>query len=107
MGKQLCPSSVSFGRDVKQVRLARKLTQKRLDQTTGYSEAYVSRVEAGKLLPRPSEKFTKGRDIAFDTGELFAGMLRRIDEAITRRGSSRTSIWSGRRRGCWTTRPTP
>ncbi|GAA0921860.1 MULTISPECIES: helix-turn-helix domain-containing protein [Streptomyces violaceusniger group] len=69
-----------FGRDVKQVRLARKLTQKRLGQAAGYSEAYVSRVEAGKLLPRPSDKFAKGCDIAFGTGELFAGMLRRIDE---------------------------
>lgn len=69
-----------FGRDVKQVRLARKLTQKRLGQAAGYSEAYVSRVEAGKLLPRPSDKFAKGCDIAFGTGALFAGMLRRIDE---------------------------
>ncbi|MGY0060667.1 helix-turn-helix domain-containing protein [Streptomyces sp. LZ34] len=69
-----------FGRDVKQVRLARKLTQKNLGRATGYSEAYVSRVEAGKMLPRPSEKFAKGCDIAFGTGELFAGMLRRIDE---------------------------
>ncbi|MET7936016.1 helix-turn-helix transcriptional regulator [Streptomyces sp. NPDC005322] len=69
-----------FGRDVKQVRLARKLTQKHLGQAAGYSEAYVSRVEAGKLLPRPSEKFAKGCDTAFGTGELFAGMLRRIDE---------------------------
>ncbi|WP_432048695.1 helix-turn-helix domain-containing protein [Streptomyces asiaticus] len=69
-----------FGRDVKQVRLARKLTQKRLGLAAGYSEAYVSRVEAGKLLPRPSDKFAKGCDIAFGTGELFAGMLRRIDE---------------------------
>ncbi|AGP57046.1 helix-turn-helix domain-containing protein [Streptomyces rapamycinicus] len=68
-----------FGRDVKQVRLARKLTQKRLGRAAGYSEAYVSRVEAGKLLPRPSGKFAKGCDIAFGTGELFAGMLRRID----------------------------
>ncbi|WP_413808844.1 helix-turn-helix domain-containing protein [Streptomyces sp. OE57] len=69
-----------FGRDVKQVRLARKLTQKRLGLAAGYSEAYVSRVEAGKLLPRPSDKFAKGCDLAFGTGELFAGMLRRIDE---------------------------
>ncbi|MBL1095338.1 helix-turn-helix domain-containing protein [Streptomyces coffeae] len=69
-----------FGRDVKQVRLARKLTQKRLGQAAGYSEAYVSRVEAGKLLPRPSEKFAKGCDTAFGTGQLFADMLRRIDE---------------------------
>ncbi|EFL25187.1 xre family toxin-antitoxin system, antitoxin component [Streptomyces himastatinicus ATCC 53653] len=69
-----------FGRDVKQVRLARKLTQKRLGQAAGYSEAYVSRVEAGKLLPRPSDKFAKGCDTAFGTGHLFADMLRRIDE---------------------------
>lgn len=68
-----------FGRDVKQVRLARKLTQKSLGRAAGYSEAYVSRVEAG-LLARPSEKFAKGLDIAFGTGELFAGLLRRIDE---------------------------
>ncbi|MFD8380713.1 Scr1 family TA system antitoxin-like transcriptional regulator [Streptomyces sp. NPDC059679] len=69
-----------FGRDVKQVRLARKLTQKNLGRAAGYSEAYVSRVEAGKLLPRPSDKFAKGCDIAFGTGELFSDMLRRIDE---------------------------
>ncbi|MFF8897311.1 helix-turn-helix domain-containing protein [Streptomyces lydicus] len=68
-----------FGRDVKQVRLARKLTQKGLGRAAGYSEAYVSRVEAG-LLARPSEKFAKGIDIAFGTGELFTGLLRRIDE---------------------------
>ncbi|MBL1092734.1 MULTISPECIES: helix-turn-helix domain-containing protein [Streptomyces] len=68
-----------FGRDVKQVRLARKLTQKGLGRAAGYSEAYVSRVEAG-LLARPSEKFARGLDIAFGTGELFAGLLRRIDE---------------------------
>ncbi|MFF3543475.1 Scr1 family TA system antitoxin-like transcriptional regulator [Streptomyces platensis] len=69
-----------FGCDVKQVRLARKLTQKQLGRAAGYSEAYVSRVEAGKLLPRPSEKFAKGCDIAFGTGELFVDLLRRIDE---------------------------
>lgn len=69
-----------FGRDVKQVRLARTLTQKQLGTAAGYSEAYVSRVEAGKLLPRPSGRFAKGCDIAFGTGELFADLLRRIDE---------------------------
>ncbi|MGW8400270.1 helix-turn-helix domain-containing protein [Streptomyces lydicus] len=68
-----------FGRDVKQVRLARRLTQKGLGRAAGYSEAYVSRVEAG-LLARPSEKFAKGIDLAFGTGELFTGLLRRIDE---------------------------
>ncbi|WP_432141671.1 helix-turn-helix domain-containing protein [Streptomyces sp. bgisy084] len=69
-----------FGRDIKQVRLARKLTQKQLGKATGYSEGYVSKVESGTLLPRPSEKFAKGCDLTFGTGELFAGLLRRIDE---------------------------
>ncbi|MCK7627171.1 helix-turn-helix transcriptional regulator [Streptomyces sp. RS10V-4] len=69
-----------FGRDVKQVRLARKLTQKQLGTAAGYSEAYVSRVEAGKLLPRPSIKFAQGCDVAFGTGELFTDLLRRIDD---------------------------
>ncbi|MEU2366697.1 helix-turn-helix domain-containing protein [Streptomyces noursei] len=70
----------SFGRDVRQVRLARKLTQKHLAKATGYTDGYVSKVESGTLLPRPSQKFAKGCDNAFGTGELFAGMLRRIDE---------------------------
>ncbi|WP_407286490.1 Scr1 family TA system antitoxin-like transcriptional regulator [Streptomyces sp. BP-8] len=69
-----------FGRDVRQVRLARKLTQKHLGTATGYSEGYVSKVESGTLLPRPSEKFAKGCDTVFGTGELFAGLLRRIDD---------------------------
>ncbi|WP_030415016.1 helix-turn-helix domain-containing protein [Streptomyces sp. NRRL S-1448] len=69
-----------FGRDVRQVRLARKLTQKHLGHSMGYSEAYVSKVESGTLTPRPSEKFAMGCDVAFGTGELFAGMLRRLDE---------------------------
>ncbi|AOP45972.1 helix-turn-helix domain-containing protein [Streptomyces lydicus] len=69
-----------FGRDIRQVRLARKLTQKHLGKATGYSEGYVSKVESGTLLPRPSEKFAKGCDTVFGTGELFAGLLRRIEE---------------------------
>ncbi|KPC58840.1 helix-turn-helix domain-containing protein [Streptomyces chattanoogensis] len=69
-----------FGRDVKQVRLARKLTQKHLGTSTGYSEGYVSKVESGTLLPRPSQKFAKGCDKVFGTGELFEGLLRRIDD---------------------------
>ncbi|GGW90065.1 helix-turn-helix domain-containing protein [Streptomyces noursei] len=69
-----------FGRDIKQVRLARKLTQKHLAKATGYTDGYVSKVESGTLLPRPSRKFAEGCDNAFGTGELFAGMLRRIDE---------------------------
>ncbi|MGX1756372.1 helix-turn-helix domain-containing protein [Streptomyces lydicus] len=69
-----------FGRDIRQVRLARKLTQKQLGKATGYSEGYVSKVESGTLLPRPSQKFAKGCDLAFGTGDLFSGMLERIDQ---------------------------
>ncbi|MEV7090529.1 helix-turn-helix transcriptional regulator [Streptomyces sp. NPDC093085] len=67
-----------FGLDVKTVRLGRKLTQKRLGNATGYSEAYVSRVESGQWMA--SEKFARGCDLAFGTNGLFVGMLRRIDE---------------------------
>ncbi|MGW7637578.1 helix-turn-helix domain-containing protein [Streptomyces decoyicus] len=68
----------SFGLDVRRVRLGRKLTQKHLGKATGYSDAYVSMVESGKVMP--SEKFANGCDLAFGTNGLFAGMLRRIDE---------------------------
>jgi hypothetical protein len=70
----------SFGLDVKKMRLGRKLTQKQLGGAAGYSEGYVSKVEAGKLLPRPSMTFARGCDLAFGTNGFFAGMLRRIDE---------------------------
>ncbi|MGG7573894.1 Scr1 family TA system antitoxin-like transcriptional regulator [Streptomyces sirii] len=69
-----------FGRDIRQVRLTRKLTQKHLAKATGYTDGYVSKVESGTLLPRPSMKFAKGCDTVFGTGELFAGLLRRIEE---------------------------
>ncbi|MGW2627976.1 helix-turn-helix domain-containing protein [Streptomyces chattanoogensis] len=67
-----------FGRDVKQVRLGRKLTQKHLGKATGYTEAYVSMVESGKQ--KASAKFAKGCDVAFGTNGLFTGLLLRIDE---------------------------
>ncbi|MEU9498364.1 helix-turn-helix transcriptional regulator [Streptomyces sp. NPDC048196] len=68
----------SFGLDVKRVRSGRKLTQKHLGKATGYSHAYVSMVEAGRV--KASEKFAQGCDLAFGTNGLFAGLLRRIDE---------------------------
>ncbi|WKX70996.1 helix-turn-helix transcriptional regulator [Streptomyces sp. XD-27] len=67
-----------FGRDVRQVRLARKLTQEHLAKATGYTYGYVSMVENGKLLA--SEKFAQGCDLAFGTGELFADLRRRVRE---------------------------
>ncbi|MGW2629438.1 helix-turn-helix domain-containing protein [Streptomyces chattanoogensis] len=67
-----------FGADVRRVRLGRKIKQKQLGRSTGYSESYVSQVESGKIMP--SEKFAKGCDLAFGTNGLFAGLLRRIEE---------------------------
>ncbi|MCX4582643.1 helix-turn-helix transcriptional regulator [Streptomyces sp. NBC_01481] len=68
----------SFGLDVRQVRAARKITQKGLGSATGYSESYVSKVESGAVMP--SEKFTEGCDRAFGTGTLFVRQLRRLLE---------------------------
>ncbi|GAA2685938.1 helix-turn-helix transcriptional regulator [Streptomyces lunalinharesii] len=68
-----------FGADVKRVRLGRKLTQKHLAKAVGYSDGYVSMVEAGKQMP--SAKFASGCDLAFGTNGLFAGLLKRLDEA--------------------------
>ncbi|MFF8281453.1 helix-turn-helix transcriptional regulator [Streptomyces albus] len=70
------PVARRLGEDIKQVRLARKLTQKQLGHGTGYSEGYVSRVEAGIRLP--SERFAAGCDKVFGTGTLFAEQLRRL-----------------------------
>lgn len=67
-----------FGADVKRVRLGRKLTQKQLGKATGYSDGYVSLVEAGKQMP--SMRFARGCDLAFGTNGLFVGLLKRIDE---------------------------
>ncbi|MFJ5674788.1 helix-turn-helix domain-containing protein [Streptomyces sp. NPDC093097] len=68
----------SFGRDIKRVRLGRRLTQNQLGNATGYSYAYVSMVESGKV--KASEKFADGCDLAFGTNGLFSGLLRGIDE---------------------------
>ncbi|WP_425576076.1 DUF397 domain-containing protein [Streptomyces axinellae] len=51
----------SSGADVKRVRLAGKLTQKRLGIATGYSEGYVSKVESGTVMP--SMTFAEGQGI--------------------------------------------
>ncbi|GAU66837.1 putative transcriptional regulator [Streptomyces sp. NBRC 110611] len=67
-----------FGSDVKRVRLGRKLTQKHLGKAAGYTDSYVSLVEAGKQMP--STKFAMGCDLAFGTNGLFAGLLTRIEE---------------------------
>ncbi|UCM88250.1 helix-turn-helix domain-containing protein [Streptomyces marincola] len=66
-----------FGFEVKEVRLGRKLTQKHLAQGAGYSEAYVSRVEKGQLVP--SERFARGCDLVFGTHGMFQRLRRRLE----------------------------
>lgn len=68
-----------FGREVKEVRLGRKLTQKNLGLGTGYSEGYVSKVEAGKQ--QPSADFITGCDKVFATGGLFTRLHASLHEA--------------------------
>ncbi|MFI6288435.1 Scr1 family TA system antitoxin-like transcriptional regulator [Streptomyces sp. NPDC051018] len=67
-----------FGLEVREVRRGRKLTQKQLGRAAGYTDGYVSKVEAGALMP--SEKFAHGCDLAFGTHGLFARLLRRVEE---------------------------
>ncbi|WP_234320207.1 helix-turn-helix domain-containing protein [Streptomyces sp. SBT349] len=67
-----------FGFEVRSQREGRKLTQKHVAKAIGYSEAYVSRVESGKLMP--SEKFARGCDLVFGTHGIFERLRRRIAE---------------------------
>lgn len=68
-----------FGFEVRAVRLGRKLTQKHLAKGSGYSEAYVSRVEKGQLVP--SERFARGCDVVFGTHGVFERLRRRLEES--------------------------
>lgn len=70
------PGGGTLGEDVCRVREARRLSQKALAHVAGYSVSYVSKVEAGAVLPSP--KFAEGCDKAFGTGDLFARQLRRL-----------------------------
>ncbi|MDT0343056.1 helix-turn-helix domain-containing protein [Streptomyces litchfieldiae] len=68
-----------FGFEVREVRKGRKLTQKHLARGAGYSEAYVSRVEKGQLVP--SERFARGCDVVFGTHGMFQRLRRRMEES--------------------------
>ncbi|MEU9609679.1 helix-turn-helix transcriptional regulator [Streptomyces sp. NPDC048057] len=59
-----------FGLDVREMRKARKMSLRGLGAATGYSTAYVSKVENAKL--QPSESFAEGCDRAFGTGTMMA-----------------------------------
>jgi transcriptional regulator with XRE-family HTH domain len=66
-----------FGVEVRAVRQGRKITQKSLATYSGYTEAYVSRIETGTL--KPSEEFAKKCDSVFQTNGLFARLRERIE----------------------------
>lgn len=68
----------SFGADIRRVREARRISQEALGRATGYSKSYVSKVEAGTVVP--SQKFVSACDKVFGTGDLFSRQFRRLVE---------------------------
>ncbi|MFE3653368.1 XRE family transcriptional regulator [Streptomyces kasugaensis] len=66
-----------FGATVKDVRIGRKITQKQLGTYSGYSEAYVSKVEKGTM--KPSQQFAEKCDAMFQTRGMFGRLLGDIE----------------------------
>ncbi|GLF99355.1 helix-turn-helix domain-containing protein [Streptomyces yaizuensis] len=67
--KVLTPVEI-FGVDVREMRLARRMSVRGLGAAVGYSGAYVSKVERATIVP--SAKFAEGCDRAFGTGAMMA-----------------------------------
>lgn len=65
-----------FGTEAKAVRVSKGLTQKHVSVGTGYSEAYVSKVEAGQQFP--SERYAQGCDRVYGTSGMFERLRQRI-----------------------------
>jgi transcriptional regulator with XRE-family HTH domain len=65
-----------FGVEAKAVRLEKGLTQRHVGLGTGYSEAYVCKVECGQQFP--SEKYAQGCDKVFGTCGMFERLRQRI-----------------------------
>ncbi|WP_049571949.1 helix-turn-helix domain-containing protein [Streptomyces sp. SBT349] len=65
-----------LGREVREARGNRKLTQSQLGTGTGYTQAYVSKVEAGVLIP--SEEFARKADVTLGTPGLFVRLRERV-----------------------------
>ncbi|WP_324617582.1 helix-turn-helix transcriptional regulator [Streptomyces sp. NRRL F-5053] len=78
LSRQVPAAMRELGENIRQVRQARGMRQKRLGELTGYSEGYVSRTEAGIITP--SYKFVEGCDRVFGTGALFARQLKSLTE---------------------------
>jgi transcriptional regulator with XRE-family HTH domain len=68
-----------FGVEVRAVRRGRKITQKSLATYSGYTEAYVSRIETGTL--KPSEEFAQKCDTVFQTHGMFVRLRDDIEKA--------------------------
>ncbi|ONK13788.1 helix-turn-helix transcriptional regulator [Streptomyces sp. MP131-18] len=75
--EQLSPLG-HFKFEVRAAREGRKQSQRHLANGTGYSIAYVSKVENGVLMP--SVSFAERCDVVFGTGGLFTRLRRRINE---------------------------
>lgn len=70
-----------FGRDLAEIRNARKITMKALGVAVGYSESYVSKVEAGKI--KASSGFVEGCDRVFGTGGMIGRNFQRMVTGVS------------------------
>ncbi|MER5882494.1 helix-turn-helix transcriptional regulator [Streptomyces sp. NPDC001941] len=85
MSDEVDPDEVNplqaFGRDVAELRTARRMTMKALGLATGYSESYVSKVEAGRI--KPSARFVEKCDFVFGTGGMIGRTYRRMIDGVS------------------------
>ncbi|MFI6644239.1 Scr1 family TA system antitoxin-like transcriptional regulator [Streptomyces sp. NPDC050504] len=72
---------VSFGEDLRAIRVAKKMTMKTLGKHVGYSESYVSRIENGLLTPSP--RFVNGCDQVFGMGDVLARQYKRLVSGLS------------------------
>ncbi|WHM38847.1 helix-turn-helix transcriptional regulator [Streptomyces sp. BPTC-684] len=85
MSDELEPQAMNplqvFGRDLAKLREARGITMKALGLAVGYSESYVSKVEAGKVKPSP--RFVEGCDRVFGTGGMIGRSFERMVDGVS------------------------
>ncbi|MFF2660647.1 helix-turn-helix domain-containing protein [Kitasatospora sp. NPDC058032] len=81
--KELDPDAspaAAFGAAVRALREERGWTQQGLGERTGFSAVHVSAVETGRKPP--TERFARRLDVAFDTGERFERLWRRLTQNV-------------------------
>lgn len=79
---------VSFGKHIKQARLAKKLSQRALASKVGINFTYLSKIESGDNPPPSDEKvYLLAEHLSLDADELFAA-ARRLPADLAEQGFS-------------------